>query len=69
MPGQSKTGPLSPKRIAALTAQGLLDPSNHHWYLSVPRDEASRVYTLRAKAGRKAMTAKRRLAKQDGRDG
>jgi hypothetical protein len=61
---RTKRGPLSPERIAALTATGHLDLANHNWYLTVPRDEWTRVYTLRAAAERRAATAERRRARE-----
>lgn len=56
----TKRPPLTPARIAELTAQGVLDLDNHHWYLQVSAQEWTRVYTLRADANRR----RRRLNKR-----
>jgi hypothetical protein len=47
---RTKRPPLTPERIAVLTAKGHLDLANHHWFLDLPADEQTRVYTLRARA-------------------
>lgn len=46
-------GPLTADRIAALTAEGRLDPTNHYWHIGLPPVEWTRVYTLRAAAERR----------------